>query len=378
MGYESGDAINLDSCRTETATLKDRKDALYSIAFKTNFTIFFMHALGGSGAVEGPAIVMNSFASTSLLARSAHAAVGRSGVPVRLPQKFDIRDAHFDELELRLEEQNRALWCDMRPRGRPSATYEMMNDIGALQATVRQLFIDLPPGARTPFDYFVFGSKIPGIYNLGGDLDYFVQCIRARDFEAMRHYGHTAVQRQFESSQAFGAPVITMTLVRGDALGGGFEFALSFDVIVAERSARMGLPEVLFNLFPGMGAYSFLSRKLDRRQAEKFIMSGRIYTGEELYELGVVDVLAEDGEGENAVREYIAQHSRKFTMHRAVYEARRRINPVTMQELLDVVDLWAETAMKLEERDLRIMERLSNAQDKRVSGTRDEIRLVRD
>jgi DSF synthase len=296
----------------------------------------------------------------------------------RVPEKFDIRDARFDELELRLDEPFRALWCDMRPSGRPSATYEMMADIGAMQAAVRQLFKDRAQDEPTPFDYFIFGSKTPGIYNLGGDLDFFVDCIRAKDFEAMRHYGHTAVQRQYESSLAFEAPVITMTLVRGDALGGGLEFALSFDVIVAERSAKMGLPEVLFNLFPGMGAYSFLSRRLDRRQAEKLIMSGRIYTGEELYELGLVDVLAEDGEGEQAVRDYISQHARKFNMHRAVYEARRRVNPVTLQELLDVVDLWAETAMKLEERDLRIMLRLSAAQDRRVTGGREDIKLVRD
>jgi DSF synthase len=139
----------------------------------------------------------------------------------------------------------------------------------------------------------------------------------------------------------------------------------------------MGLPEVLFNLFPGMGAYSFLSRRLDRRKAEELILSGRIYTGAELFDLGLVDVLAEDGEGEHAVREYVAQHARKFNMRRAVYEARRRVNPVVLQELLDVVDLWVETAMNLGERDLRIMERLCAAQDRRLAGDRSTMRAVK-
>jgi DSF synthase len=293
------------------------------------------------------------------------------------PIRYDIDSSRFNELDLQLDQESRILWCDMQPTGRPTATFEMMADIGAMQASMRELFARHRPGTQTPFDYFVFGSKTPGIYNLGGDLGFFVECIRARDVDGMRHYGHMAVQRQYESSMAFGAPIITLTLVRGDALGGGFEFALSFDVIVAERSANMGLPEVLFNLFPGMGAYSFLSRRLDRRKAEELILSGRIYTGAELFDLGLVDVLAEDGEGEHAVREYVAQHARKFNMRRAVYEARRRVNPIVLQELLDVVDLWVETAMNLGERDLRIMERLCAAQDRRLAGDRSTMRAVK-
>jgi DSF synthase len=320
---------------------------------------------------------MNSFAKNSLLNGSAQFGSGaNSSAPIRLPKKFNLRDAHFDELELRLEEDQKILWCDMRPSGRPSYTHELMAEIGAVQAAVRQMFADRKKDDEQPFNYFVCGSRTPGIYNLGGDLAHFIERIRAGDFESMRRYAHVAVERQYENSNAFGAPIITIALVRGDALGGGFEHALSLDLIVAERSAKMGLPEVLFNLFPGMGAYSFLSRRLDRRAAEKFIMSGRVYTGEELYEMGVVDVLAEDGEGEHTLREYVARDSRKFNMHRAVYEARRRVNPVTLQELLDVVDLWAETAMNLDERDLRIMERLCAAQDRRLEGARGMIKAV--
>ena len=93
----------------------------------------------------------------------------------------------------------------------------------------------------------------------------------------------------------------TISLIQGEALGGGFESALSSNVIIAERRARMGFPEILFNLFPGMGAYSLLSRRLGMKRAEDMIFSGRIYTAEELHEMGVVDLLVEDGTGETAV-----------------------------------------------------------------------------
>lgn len=295
-----------------------------------------------------------------------------------LPANFDLRRGRFSELAFHIEEQSRIFWCEMQPSGRPSFTHALLSEMGTIYSAVSQLFADRKKGEPAPFDYLVFGSKTPGIYNLGGDLSHFVEMVRAGEIESMRRYAHVCIDRQYENSNAFGAPIITIALVQGDALGGGFEHALSHDVIVAERSAKLGLPEVLFNLFPGMGAYSFISRRLDRRAAEKFIMSGRVFSGEELYELGIVDVLAEDGQGENALREYIAQHSRKFNMRRAVYEARRRVNPVTREELLSITDLWVETVMNLDERDLRIMERLYAAQDRRMAGARSRIKAVRD
>jgi DSF synthase len=293
-----------------------------------------------------------------------------------LPADFSFENAGYRELEVRLEPESRILWCDMKPAGRPSFTPSLMMEFKSVQLAVRQMFADRKKGDPTPFDYFVSGSQTPGIYNLGGDLAYFIRSVRSGDIESMRRYAYACVEGQYENTNAFGAPIVTMALVRGDALGGGFEFALSYDLIIAERSAKMGLPEVLFNLFQGMGAYSYISRRLDRRAAEKFILSGKVYTAEELYELGVVDVLAEDGEGEHALREHVAQHGRRFNMRRAVYEARRRVNPVTLDELLNVTDLWTETLMNLEERDLRIMERLCAAQDRRLAGARGEIKAV--
>jgi DSF synthase len=137
------------------------------------------------------------------------------------------------------------------------------------------------------------------------------------------------------------------------------------DMIVAEKSAKMGLPEVLFNLFPGMGAYSILSRRLDAIRAEKMILSGKIYTAEELHEMGIVDVLAEDGEGEEAVREYIDRQSYRLNTYRSVFQARRRVNPIPKQELLDVVDIWVEATLSLTETDMRKMARLTTAQERR-------------
>lgn len=278
-----------------------------------------------------------------------------------------IRDIGYDNIRLDIDTLNATCWCFMEPVGKPSYTHELMHDISRMQKAITQTFASLPNPAAAPFSWFVMASGVPGIYNLGGDLGHFAQRIRSGDLEAMRHYGHVAVEAIHRNAVAFESPVVTMALVQGDALGGGFEHALSFDLIVAERSAKMGLPEILFNMFPGMGAYSFLSRRMDRNRAEALILSGRVHTAEELHEMGVVDVLAEDGQGQRAALDYIARHSRKSNAHQAVYRARRRVNPVTLAELIDVVDIWAEAALNLTEADLRKMDRLCTAQNRRLA-----------
>jgi len=279
-----------------------------------------------------------------------------------------LLERRFANLTTALDTASRSFWCRMRPEGRPSYTMALMQDITDLQLAIRQGFAQAPVDEERPFDYFVFASALPGIYNLGGDLGHFAERIRQRDRASLTRYGHVAVEAIHRNATAFDSPVITMALVQGDALGGGFECALSLDLIVAERSAKMGLPEILFNLFPGMGAYSFLSRRMGMMEAEKLILSGRIYTAEELHGMGVVDVLAEDGQGREAALDYIARHGRRHNAHLHTYRARRRVQPVTLEELRDVVDIWVEACLQLEEPDLRKMLRLCAAQDRRLAG----------
>jgi len=115
-----------------------------------------------------------------------------------------------------------------------------------------------------------------------------------------------------------------------------------------------------------MGAYSFLRQRLSRRDTERFILEGKLFSATELYEMGVVDILAEDGMGEAAIVEYTKANRKRFHAERAVYRARKIANPVSLEELLEITDTWAETALYLEEADVRKMERLATAQDRRI------------
>ena len=161
-------------------------------------------------------------------------------------------------------------------------------------------------------------------------------------------------------------PVVSVGVLEGDALGGGFEAALSINVLIAERGVKMGLPEVLFNSFPGMGAYSFLSRKLDATRAERLILSGKVYLAEEMHELGVVDILADRGKGREAARDFIADNQRRHPLLHSLNRVRRKVNPITLQELREVTEIWVDSMMTIEPSELRRMEILRAAQLRRL------------
>ena len=261
--------------------------------------------------------------------------------------------------------RSEARWCYLQPSDRPSFTPDLLHDLAEMQEGFRATFAAAHGRPDVPFRYFVMASRTEGAFSLGGDLALFAARIRARDGVALRRYAHATIRALYNNLQAYGGPVVTIALVQGDALGGGFECALSFDILVAERSARFGFPEILFNLFPGMGAYSLLSRRVGAAEAERMIVSGRIYSAEELHRIGVIDVLSEPGEGEQAVRDLIARQRPRHNAHVAIHRTRRRVQAVSYEELLDVADIWVEAALALNEADVRKMERLCAAQQRR-------------
>lgn len=304
------------------------------------------------------------FDDRHLIGRARPATV-RTEPPGPVPAHVQVASERYAELEVSLDPHTRTYWCSMAPEGPPSFTPGLLRDLASMQRSIRHLC--QPSGAEeeSPIRHYVLKSSIPGIFNLGGDLGLFASRIRARDRDSLRTYAHACVDVLYNNFVAFDRPVITVALVEGDALGGGFEAALSCDVIIAARGAKFGLPEVLFNLFPGMGACSMLSRRIGLAAAERMILSGEIFTAEQLQAMGLVQIVAEPGKGQDAVRAYIEQSGRRFNAHSAVFRAGRRVNPLTLTELKDVTEMWVEAALRVAPGDLRKMERLKAAQHRR-------------
>ena len=268
----------------------------------------------------------------------------------------------FNSLDIQYDHPNSLAWYYTQPHPRPCCTPALIDEIQQWYGHLTNLDNNMSPP-----QYIAIASKMSGVFNLGGDLKLFSQYIRSQNKEGLLSYAMSCIDTLYLNHTGLGKNITTISLVQGDALGGGFEFALSSNVLIAERSAKMGMPEILFNLFPGMGAYSLLSRKIGSALAEKMILGGKLYTAEEMYELGIVDLLAEDGEGEKAVLEFIKRKNRASNGYRAFQQAKRQCNPVTYEELKNIAVIWADAALNLTDKDLRMMERLVARQSLKVS-----------
>lgn len=270
-----------------------------------------------------------------------------------------------------VEEPGRGVyWCHMHadaaPGQRACFSTQLVNDILDYQ---RLLAARLRSGSGSEGS----GGKLAHVvlasdgdaFNLGGDLELFCRLIRLNDRQGLLDYARQCVRGVHAFHDGLGVGAHSIALVQGDALGGGFEAALSCHTIVAEEGALMGLPEVLFDLFPGMGAYSFLCKRIAPHQAEKLMLEGTVYTSEEMHRMGLVDVLVPRGQGVRAVEDVIRANRRIPHARAAMHQVRSLAQPVTLEEMMRITEIWVDTALQLGEKSLRTMDRLVRAQVRR-------------
>src|SRR5690606_12939547 len=106
--------------------------------------------------------------------------------------------------------------------------------------------------------------------------------------------------------------------------------------------------------------------------AERIILSGATYSAEELHDMGVVDIVADDGQGEAATMDYMRRNQTRLRGRAAFRRALEAAQPLDRRELLAVLDIWVATAMALQEKDLRVMEFLVRNQQRYSERPMDE------
>jgi DSF synthase len=287
--------------------------------------------------------------------------------------------AKFRQIEVEYDPEMRVLWTYMKPLGTACFNLGLLEEIRTndklLEKNKGKILFD---NQLCPVDYYVGASRVQNVFNYGGDLALFVLLIKSRDREALLHYAKLCIETLYGRLTSYNTAATTISLIQGDALGGGLESALSSHVVIAEESARMGFPEILFNLFPGMGAYSLLSRRIGAVKAEEMILSGKIYEARELHEMGLIDVLVPAGAGESAVYDFIRKNSRRLNGMRAMYECRRYTNPISYDELMNITEVWVDAALKLQEKDLKMMGRLVRSQMRQQEARKNGIAIEED
>ena len=297
---------------------------------------------------------MDSGATRAVPLTAEEELYAESSLHAAIPQGlFDLK-----ELDIFYDDASSTLWPYMNPEGRPSFTPAMLNDFEQWQDLIAKGF----GPEKVPLRYLVLGSRAPDVFCFGGDLDLFQRLIRERNREGLVNYGHRCCAILDRNIRTLDIPMLTIGLVQGAALGGGFEALLSFDFIIAERHATFGLPEIMFGLYPGMGAHALLARKLGSAMADRLILSNETFTAEQMYDLGIVHALAEPGDGLNATRDFIKKSERRHAGRVGARRATKQVWQLELTELNRITEMWADTALQLSEQDLKVMNRLVAAQ----------------
>lgn len=265
-------------------------------------------------------------------------------------------------------------WCYMHAQAaerpgndfgyHPCFSESLLHEMKWMQERIRRnLAADTAP--RAGIHHFVLASD-SDVFNLGGDLSLFSRLIRNGDRQSLLDYARLCIEVAFNLHRLHDDRVHSVAVIQGDALGGGFEAALCCHTIIAEAGTGMGFPEVLFDLFPGMGAYTFLTRRIAPAQAERMMLNARVYPVEELLRMGVIDQVVPRGDGLQAAADLIKRHQRMSNALRAMNAVREACRPVSLEELLSVTTQWVDAAMRLNDRGLKTMERLVRAQQRRA------------
>jgi DSF synthase len=275
----------------------------------------------------------------------------------------------FKQVAIDFKGDSGVLWIFMKPTGRACITLGMLRELRRYQqGLVRWGGKYIDGCSLYPVEYQVTTSGFKEIFNYGGDLELFLYAITDNDRDALLKYGTSCVDVVYANATNYDLPITTISLVCGDALGGGLEGALSSSIVIAERGVKMGFPEIMFNLFPGMGAYNFLCRKVAPSIARNIITSGQVYTSEDFYEMGIVDFLADKGNGVKVVNSFIKKHRRNRNGYCAFDMASQQLYPVSYECLINIVNIWVDAAMRLTSKDLKIMKRLAKAQVQKRPG----------
>lgn len=136
------------------------------------------------------------------------------------------------------------------------------------------------------------------------------------------------------------APITTIAAVHGVTFGGGFELALTCDMMIADRMARFCFPELRLGLIPGFGGIPRLKRDLGNAVVRDLLLTGRSFNTTKAQQIGLVSQVAAEGEALRAARATAAQVG-KFDRETAA-AAKKFIKPIPYDELKREIDIFCD------------------------------------
>ena len=203
---------------------------------------------------------------------------------------------------------------------------EFVAALPALQGEAHALIISSARG-----EGFCAGADLRELYHVGQSLRKAEKLAGLRDFLERIHGVMNALDA---------APLTTIAAVHGVTFGGGFELALTCDLIVADKMARFCFPELRLGLIPGFGGIPRLKRDLGNAVVRDLLLTGRSINATKAQAVGLVSQVAAEGDALRVARATAAQ-VKKFDRETAV-AAKRFIKPIPHEELRREIDIFCD------------------------------------
>ena len=218
---------------------------------------------------------------------------------------------------------------------------EPLNEIGSVMLEDLEKFVAQFKALAPITSACIITSARPGGFCAGADLKELYE--RALPLpKAKRAAGvRSFLKRTHQVLNAIdAAPFITLAAVHGLCMGGGLELALSCDLIVAEKMARFGFPELRLGLIPGFGGIPRLRREVGNGFIRDLLFTGRTVKAESAQQAGLVAHLAGEGYALQVARS-MAQQVTKFDP-KTRSAAKRFIKPIPAGELKKEIELFCK------------------------------------
>lgn len=218
---------------------------------------------------------------------------------------------------------------------------EPANEIGTDALADLERLAEALPALEREAAALILHSSLPRGFCAGADLRELYAGIRDLDAAERRSGVRDFLERihaVFDAIDRTG--LTTIAAVHGVVFGGGFELALTCDLIVADRMARFCFPELRLGIIPGFGGIPRLRRDLGNAVVRDLLLTGRSLGAERAHAVGLVSQLAGEGQAP-AVARACALQAARFD-RTAAAAAKRFAKPIPREELAREIGLFCE------------------------------------
>jgi DSF synthase len=269
------------------------------------------------------------------------------------------------EVQLAYEADIKTLWVTIKPELKPVFTLQLLDSLGKIQRAIFALWGAPDQYHTAPVRFLAFRGTGP-FFTLGGDLDFYLDCLAKNDRAALAEYARLSIEGAVWNASGLNGLVITLSTIHAKAIGGGIDAPRSCNVMIAEEQASFVYPEIKFNHFP-ITAVAILSRRMGPRAAESMLLSGEEMSATEFMAAGGLEAVVPPGRGDDWIRKYASESLPIHAAKTALFSAFNRRAGDLREELEHLGQIWTDCMLRLNPSAISKLQRIAQTQDRMLA-----------